>query len=65
MSGTASDNEWQRVATNDNDWTTSGNEWYNEWQRETTSSNEWQTFIILANFLFFEKERNLTAKHSK
>ena len=38
-SGTSSDNEWQRVTTNDN-------EWYSEWQRVTTSSttsdNEWE-----------------------
>ena len=40
---TTSDNEWQRVTTNDN-------EWYSKWQRVTTSStmsdnewyNEWQ-----------------------
>ena len=43
-SGTTSDNEWQRVTTDDNKWysewqrvttsgTTSDNEWYNEWQR--------------------------------
>ena len=39
-SGKSSDNEWQRVATNNKDWfkewqrvTTNYNEWYNEWQR--------------------------------
>ena len=36
---TTSDNEWQRVTANDN-------EWYNEWQRVvqrvTTNDNEWQ-----------------------
>ena len=30
-SGTASDNEWQRVTTSDN-----------EWQRVTKNDNEWQ-----------------------
>ena len=38
-SATSSDNEWQRMATSDN-------EWYNEWQQVTTSGtisdNEWQ-----------------------
>ena len=38
MSGTSSDNEWERVTTSG---TTSDNEWYNEWQRMTTSDNEW------------------------
>ena len=40
-SGTASDNEWQRVTTNDNEgqrvvqrMTTSDNEWYNDWQQK-------------------------------
>ena len=53
MSGTTSDNEWQRVTTigttSDNEWqrvtssgTTSDSEWYNEWQRMTTSDNQWQ-----------------------
>ena len=34
-SGTSSDNAWQRMTTNDN-------EWYNVWQRMTASDNEWQ-----------------------
>ena len=53
MSGTISDNEWQRVTTigttSDNEWqrvtssgTASDSEWYNEWQRMTTSDNQWQ-----------------------
>ena len=37
--GTSSDNQWQRVTTN-------YNEWYNKWQRVvqrvTTNDNEWQ-----------------------
>ena len=52
-SGTASDNKWIRVATNDN-------EWYNEWQRMTqtvtTSDNERQRVVISANFKLFLKE---------
>ena len=35
---TTNDNEWQRVATNDN-------EWYNEWQWVTTNDNKWQRVI--------------------
>ena len=46
-------NEWQRMATSDNEWqrvTTNDNEWYSEWQWGTKSStmsdnewyNEWQ-----------------------
>ena len=41
-SGTSSDNEWQRVTTNNNEW----QKWqwvqYNEWQRVITSDNKWQ-----------------------
>ena len=36
--GSASDNEWQRVATSE---TTSDNEWYSKWQRVTTNDNKW------------------------
>ena len=49
MSGITSDNEWQIVTTNDNEWY---NEWQRvaqpvtkndtEWQRLATNDNEWQ-----------------------
>ena len=45
MSGASSDNEWQRVTKNDN-------EWENEWQRETKndmSDSEWQRVIKRMN----------------
>ena len=39
----ASDNKWQWVTTNDNEWYNEwGNEWYNEWQRMKTNDNEWK-----------------------
>ena len=44
-SATSSDNEWQRMATSDNEWCS---EWQrmttidNKWQRVTTNGNEWQ-----------------------
>ena len=44
-SGASSDNEWQRVTKNDN-------EWENEWQRETKndmSDSEWQQVIKRMN----------------
>ena len=40
-SGTASENEWKRVKTNDNECTTNDNEWYNEWQQITMSNKKW------------------------
>ena len=56
-SGTSSNNEWQRVTANDNEWynewqrmTMSDNEWYNEWQRvtasDTVSDNTWQQMAM-------------------
>ena len=69
-SGTTSDNECQRVTTNDNGW-------YNEWQRVTTSDyewqrvvkrvtandNEWQRVTISAKFSFFQIREVPTTKH--
>ena len=58
---TTSDNEWQWVTMNGNEWqrvlqrvTANDSEWYNEWQRitmsgttsGTTSDNEWQQIAI-------------------
>ena len=58
MSDTSSNNEWQRVTTNDNEWKRmpmsgpSDKEWYNERQRvrdnewlRMTSDNKWQQVI--------------------
>ena len=49
MSGTSSDNEWQRMATSDNEWqrvtasgTASDKEWQRVIQRVTTSDKKWQ-----------------------
>ena len=45
MSGTTSDNEWQRVTANDNEWqrvTTSGTTSDNKWQRVIANDNNWQ-----------------------
>ena len=63
---TTSDNEWQQVTTNDN-------EWYDEWQQVTTSGtiidndwyNEWQQGTISANFSFFQIREENTTKHPK
>ena len=66
MSDTSSDSEWQRVTTNDNEWS----KWQRvvqrktmserqrvttngEWQQMTTSDNKWQRVVILVNFAFF------------
>ena len=60
MSGTSSDNEWQRVTTSyTTSGTTSGNEWQrvttsgktsdNEWQLVTKSENEWQRVTTNGN----------------
>ena len=64
-SGKSSDNEWQWVTANDNEWynkrqrvTTNDNEWYdNEWQgvvqqvatSGTASDNEWQRVTTYDN----------------
>ena len=57
---TTSDNEWQRVTMNEN-------EWHNKWHRVvklvTTSDNEWQSVVVLANFLFSREEP--TNRHPK
>ena len=61
MSGTSSDNEWQRVTTSgttsDNEWqrmttsgTTSDNKWYNKWQRVTTVGIKWREVTMSGNF---------------
>ena len=49
MSGTTSDNEWQRVTTSgttsDNEWqrvTASGTTSYKEWQRMAMSGSKWE-----------------------
>ena len=60
-SGTSSNNEWQRVTANDNEWynewqqmTMSDNEWYNEWQRViqwvTTRDNKWQWVRVSGSY---------------
>ena len=61
-----SDNEWQRVATNDNEWynewqrvTRNDNEWYNEWQRMTTSDH----FGLF--FFFLQIREEPTTKYAK
>ena len=49
---TTSDNEWQRVTMNDNEWqqmTTSDN----ERQRKTTNDNEWQRMTASGHFDWF------------
>ena len=56
MSGTTSDNEWQRVTKSDN-------ECYNERQRVTTSDNEWQRVTI--RLIFFQIREEPTTKHPK
>ena len=65
MSGTSSDNKWQRVLTST---ITSDNEW-NKWQRmtasDTTNDNEWQHVTILANLSFFQIREEPTTKHPK
>ena len=71
-SGTSSDNEWQRVTLNDNEWynewqqvTTNDNEWQWLVQRVTTNDNEWQQMTILASFSFFQIREEPTTKHPK
>ena len=72
MSGTSSDNEWQRVTTSgtasDNEWrqvTTKDKEWYNEWQRVvqrmTTSDNERQRVTTNDNEWYNEWQRVTTS----
>ena len=42
MSSTTSDNKWNQVITNDN-------EWYKEWQRVTSNDSEWQRVMTNDN----------------
>ena len=63
MSGTTSDNEWQRVTKSDN-------ECYNERQRVATSDNEWQRVTTNDNewpfrLTFFQIREEPTTKHPK
>ena len=57
-SSTTSDNEWQRVKTN-------VNEWYKEWQRVTTSGrtsdNKWQRVKTNVNEWYKEWQRVTTS----
>ena len=73
-------NEWQQMATSDNEWqrvvqrvtasnTTSGNEWQQVTTSSTTNDNEWykewQRVTISANFYFFQIRKEPSTKHPK